>query len=212
MIELSHVTIHSGEFRLTDINLRVDTGDYAVLMGKTGCGKTTLLEAICGLRSIDSGTIYLHGRNVTKLSPAKRLVGYVPQNLGLFTTKTVHEHLTFAPKLHGRSPNWINAKTAHLASLLGIEHLLKRSVINLSGGEAQRVALGRALSFEPPCLLLDEPLSALDESTRDDAYQLLKRVREETSVTTLHVTHSSQEAKLLATRLFEISNGCLALK
>ncbi len=200
MIELRNVTVKSGAFLLTDINLIVPTGEYAVLMGTTGRGKSTILESICGLRQVHSGQILLHGRNVTDWNAADREIGYVPQDLALFPTLTVQEHLEFALRLRKVSRAAIAARTRELSQELGIEHLLKRLVVGLSGGESQRVALGRALSFRPAVLLLDEPLSALDEATRNAMHALLRQVKESLCVTTLHVTHNAAESELLADR------------
>ncbi|MCY2983150.1 MAG: ABC transporter ATP-binding protein [Planctomycetota bacterium] len=188
----------SGAFVLGGINLIVPSGQYAVLMGSTGRGKTTLLESICGLRKVSAGQILIHGQDVTHWNPADRQIGYVPQDLALFPTLTVREHLEFAMRLRKKSSADMATRTCELAEVLGITHLLKRSIAGLSGGESQRVALGRALSFKPPLLLLDEPLSALDEATRNDMHVLLRRVTETSGVTTLHVTHSQVESEFLA--------------
>jgi len=169
-------------------------------MGTTGRGKTTLLESICGLRRVTEGKVLIHGRDVTDWNPADRQIGYVPQDLALFPTLTVQEHLEFAMRLRKKSSAEIAARTCELAEVLGISHLLNRSIAGLSGGESQRVALGRALSFKPSVLLLDEPLSALDEATRNDMHTLLRRVKETSGVTTLHVTHSQAESESLADR------------
>jgi len=176
MVELDNITVRSGPFTLRDISFEVQGGQYAVLMGKTGVGKTTLLEAICGLRKVATGRILLHGADVTQLHPADRGVGYVPQDLALFPTLTVREHLAFALQIRRIAAQTISSRVAEFAELLSIMHLLDRVPRGLSGGEAQRVALGRALSFHPQVLLLDEPLSALDEETRHEMYDLLKRV------------------------------------
>ena len=207
MIRLQGVQICAGTLELTGIDADIRTCDYVVVMGRTGSGKTTILEAICGLRPIEHGRIEVAGRDVTRLPPAAREIGYVPQDLALFDTMSVRENLAFAPRIRGRSAGWIDDRIDRLASLLHIDELLDRSVRRLSGGEAQRVALGRALSFDPPVLLLDEPLSALDEPTRNDAYDLLRRVRSETGVTVMHVTHSRAEADALATRRLLLEDG-----
>lgn len=207
MIEIDKLAVRSGEFQATDLSLQVESGRYGVLMGKTGCGKTTLLEAICGLRKIVAGTIRLCGRDVTRLRPAERQVGYVPQDLALFPTMTVRSHLAFALEVRGMTPGEVARRTTETADMLGIAHLLDRKPLGLSGGEAQRVALGRALSFQPRVLLLDEPLSALDEDTRQEMYVLLRDLQRRTEVTTLHVTHSRTEAQALADRLFRLEGG-----
>ena len=202
MIELRNVTITSGNFVLRGIHFKIESGEYAVLMGTTGRGKTTLLESICGLRPVAAGQVLIHGREVTRWSPGDREIGYVPQDLALFPTLTVREHLEFALRLRRRSRADLAARTSELSEVLGIVHLLNRSIVGVSGGESQRVALGRALSFRPRVLLLDEPLSALDETTRKDMHELLRRVKTSTGVTTLHVTHSSKESQSLADRCF----------
>lgn len=178
-------------------------------MGRTGSGKTTLLEAICGLKPVRSGRVLLCGRDVTRLKPADRNVGYVPQDLALFPTMTVREHLTFALGLRGWDGNAIARRVDELTRLLGIAHLLDRRPAGLSGGESQRVALGRALAYNPPVLLLDEPLSALDDETRAEMYALLRSVQRETGVTTLHVTHSGAEARALADHLLVLREGAV---
>ncbi len=209
MIELRDVTLRAGKFELSCVSFLIERGQYAVLMGRTGGGKSTILEAICGLRSVDSGSVWLDGVDVTAFDPADRGIGYVPQDLALFPTYSVREHLAFALKLRKATSKLVVDRIAEISELLGISHLLDRRVKGLSGGEAQRVALGRALSFHPPVLLLDEPLSALDEATRDEMYSLLKHVRLKTGVTTLHVTHSLHEARCLADRLLVIADGCV---
>lgn len=207
MIELKNVTLHAGAFCLEDVSFRVETGEYAVLMGKTGCGKSTILEAICGLRRIQSGTIHIQETEITDWAPADRGIGYVPQDLALFPTMNVFDHIAFALKLRRQPPDLIQHRVEQLACVLGVEPLLKRSVTHLSGGESQRVALGRALSFEPRVLLLDEPLSALDDSTREEIQELLLKIKHESKVTTLHVTHNQSEATALADRRLAIGNG-----
>ena len=202
MIELRNVTVTSGTFVLRGIHFKIESGEYAVLMGTTGRGKTTLLESICGLRQVAKGQVLIHGQDVTRWTPGDREIGYVPQDLALFPTLTVREHLEFALRLRRRSRADLAARTSELSEVLGIVHLLNRSIVGLSGGESQRVALGRALSFRPRVLLLDEPLSALDETTRKDMHELLRRVKTSTGVTTLHVTHSSTESQSLADRCF----------
>lgn len=207
MIELRKVTLKAGQFALCEINLAIAAGEYAVLMGKTGSGKTTILEAVCGLRSVTAGSIWLHDRDVTNLGPAERGIGYVSQDLALFPTMTVRGQLEFALRLRRLPRKEIDARVAELAALLGIGDLLARLPAGLSGGESQRVALGRALSCGPAVLLMDEPLSALDEETREEMYALLRQVRQATNVTVLHVTHSRAEALALADRRFAVRDG-----
>ncbi len=207
MIRIDRLSLKQGDFELSDISFHIPTGNYGILMGRTGCGKTTILEAVCGLRPIQSGQITLLDRDVTHLKCAERGVGYVPQDLALFMNMTVEEHLAFALRVRKWSKEDIHERVQAMAGLLGIRYLLHRKPIGLSGGESQRVALGRALSFHPPILLLDEPLSALDESTRDEMYDLLRTVQRRTGVTTLHITHSRREARELGEIIWSLHDG-----
>lgn len=209
MIALDGVEIRSGEFTLRGISFDVPRGTYAVLMGKTGSGKTTLLEAICGLRDVQSGSIRLEDRPVGNLPPAARGIGYVPQDRALFQTMTVRENLSFAPSIQGWSRADLDQRVAELAELLRIAPILDRPPAVLSGGEAQRVALGRALAARPKILLLDEPLTALDDETWEGMVDLLGRIRRDAGVTTLHVTHRREEARRLADRVFVLAGGAL---
>jgi molybdate/tungstate transport system ATP-binding protein len=207
MIALESLHIRSGAFSLDNVSLTIPSGAYAVLMGGTGQGKTTILEAICGLRTVAGGRVILDGVDVTRLKPADRAIGYLPQDLALFPTLTVRGHLEFALRIRRHAPALIRDRVAELAHVLGIEPLLDRKIQGLSGGESQRVALGRALSFRPRVLLLDEPLTALDEKTRDRLCELLRSVQRATGLTTLHITHTKAEAHALADKLFWIEAG-----
>ena len=128
MIELRNVSIVAGGFSLRDVNFRVGAGEYAMLMGKTGCGKTTILESICGLRVVTSGQVILDGADVTQLEPGRRLTGFVPQDLALFPTMTVKQHLEFGPRRHRFNKERIARKVAELSKVLGISELLGRKV------------------------------------------------------------------------------------
>lgn len=207
MIQLENISVSAGTFRLKQISLAIPSGAFGVLMGRTGSGKTTLLECIIGLRSVSSGTIRIGKQDVTHLNPALRGIGYVPQDGALFSKMTVAEHLAFALTIRKASRAVIVDRVEELADMLQISHLLKRRPKGLSGGESQRVALGRALSFRPQVLCLDEPLSALDSETRLQICELLEKVRRQTQVTTLHVTHNLEEATALADHLFRLNNG-----
>ena len=207
MICLEDVSVRAGSFSLEGIGFEVPTRAYAVLMGKSGSGKTTLLEAICGLNTDVDGRVVLMNRAVTHVKPAERGIGYVPQDGALFSQMCVREHLSFALRIRKRDADAIENRVAELGALLGIQHLLDRMPRGLSGGELQRVALGRALSHAPPVLCLDEPLSALDEDTRVEMYGLLKSVQAYTGVTVLHVTHNTEEAKHLADCLLVLKDG-----
>ena len=207
MIAVENISLRIGHFVLEEISFEIPAGRYGFLMGKTGCGKTSILEAICGLRVVHGGRIRLLGKDVTRLSPGRREIGYVPQDGALFSTMTVRENMAFALVVRKGEPEAIAARIAELADLLGIRQLLDRKPAGLSGGEAQRVALGRALASHPHVLCLDEPLSALDEETRAETGALLRRVSEQTGVTTLHVTHNLEEAKKMGDIIFRLKDG-----
>ena len=210
MIELIHVSVSvSPEFSVLDVSLRIDAGQYAVLMGPTGCGKSTVLEAVCGLTPVSSGAIWVGGETVTTRRPAERGVGYVPQDMALFNHMTVADHLRMGPRLRRWKKSRIEARVDGLLRDLKIEHLRDRRPFGLSGGERQRVALGRALAAEPRALLLDEPLSALDEETHEEMVQVLEGLRAAQHVTVLHVTHSSREAERLGDVVFRMAEGML---
>jgi molybdate/tungstate transport system ATP-binding protein len=211
MIQVSNLSIHVGSFFLNDLSFQVPQGQYSVLMGKTGSGKTTLLESICGLRRVAKGAILLDNQNVTDLKPAQRGIGLVPQDGSLFPRMTVADHLEFSLEVRRWPHRDRRARVAELTSLLQLGSLLARYPINLSGGERQRVALGRALAFRPKILCLDEPLSALDDDTRDEMIEFLKRVQKETGVTALHVTHNRREANELADIRLLLAEGKLSV-
>ena len=210
MIHIDNLTVRQGAFALAGVSLAVPAGRYAVLMGRSGSGKTTLLEAVAGLRPVASGTIRLAGRDVTHLPPAVRRVGYVPQDAALFPTITVRDNLAFALDVRGDPYPAVAGRVKELAGWLGLGHLLGRRPHGLSGGEKQRVALGRALAARPPVLLLDEPLSSLDDDTRDELIDLLARLRDARDVTVLHVTHSRGEAARLGDLVFRLDGGRVA--
>lgn len=207
MISVSNLSASAGDFRVTNISFEVPTGQFAAMMGRTGAGKTTILECICGLRKPDSGTVKLNGKDVTNLHPADRNIGYVPQEGALFTTMTVFDNMAFALEVRKWKRKQIHDRVNELADFLGITKLLPRKPIGLSGGEKQRVSLGRALAFRPSVLCLDEPLSALDDATRAEMYELLLNVREQTNVTALHITHSELEATTLAGLVVRLGDG-----
>ncbi len=207
VIRLVEISIKQGEFSIDNISFEVSTGKYAVLMGKTGSGKTTILEVICGLRNPDSGKIYLGRSDISGTKPAERGIGYVPQDGALFPTMTVREHLAFALKLRKWPESKINARVKELSEMLGIGYILERKPNGLSGGESQRVALGRALVSRPETLCLDEPLSALDQETHHEMCGFLRDIQEQTGVTVLHITHNAEEAKRVADHILVLEEG-----
>lgn len=207
MISLDRITWHAPAFRLENVSFSVPAEKYAVLMGKTGTGKTTLLEIICGLRHPESGAVRLAERDVTRESPGSRGLGYVPQDGALFPTMNVRGQIGFGLRMQKRPSQEIEECVVQLSDELGISHLLTRKPHGLSGGEKQRVALARALALRPKVLLLDEPLASVDEDTQDDMISLLKRTQREHAITVLHVTHSRREAEALADVRLQLQGG-----
>lgn len=207
MISVSNLAVRSGNFELHDVCFEVPTGTYAVLMGNTGSGKTTLLEGLCGLRPVLRGSIVLGGRDVTRLPAAQRGIGYVPQDGALFSHMTVRQQLAFPLEVRRWQRPHIDRRVSEVGEMLSLAALFDRRPRGLSGGERQRVALGRALSFAPGVLLLDEPLSALDEDARQRAYEVLSRVQRLTHVTVLHITHNAEESQRLADQTLRLIEG-----
>jgi len=207
VIQVQDLCIEQGDFRLENIGFTVTDGKYAVLMGRSGCGKTTIIEAICGLRPVRQGQIHLSDREVTELRPAERNIGYVPQDIALFPGYRVRDQLAFSLVVRGAPEMQIAERVEHMAGLLGISHLLDRRPDGLSGGEAKRVALGRALVPQPEVLCLDEPLSNLDEDINAEMIELLGSTIREEAVTVLHITHSSREADRLADVRLSLVDG-----
>lgn len=207
MIAVESLHLVQGAFRLVDLSFAVPEGRYGVLMGGTGSGKTTLIEVVCGLRRARRGRVLVGGRDVTREQPGSRGIGYVPQDAALFPTKTVAAHLAWPLGLRSWPRDQRQARVRSLAERLGIDHLLMRMPQGLSGGERQRVALGRALSFHPRVLLLDEPLSAVDESRHEELCRLLEDIHREEAVTVLHVTHARSEAERLGDLHLRLEEG-----
>jgi ABC-type sugar transport system ATPase subunit len=197
-------------FSLWEISVEIPSKTYAVMMGPTGCGKTSLLEIICGLRPPQSGRVILDGKDVTLMEPRHRAIGYVPQDIALFPNLRVRDQIAFAPRVSGSmNREEIESLVSELAGSLGITKLLGRFPDALSGGEKQRVAIGRALAAKPRVLLLDEPLSALDEEMREDLMKLLQQLKEDFDLTVLHVTHSLSESRALGEMQLRLRDGRL---
>ncbi|MBL7129998.1 MAG: ABC transporter ATP-binding protein [Candidatus Omnitrophica bacterium] len=198
MIRTENLSIDIGEFSLKAINLHVNKGEYFVLLGPTGAGKTVFIECLCGLHHLKEGRIFIGGVDVTDFRSEERRIGYVPQDYALFTHMNVYENITYGLREMRLPKSQIGSRISSVSELLEIRHLFHRRPSTLSGGEAQRVALGRALVTEPLVLLLDEPLSALDESTRNTMATGLKMVHSKTHTTIIHVAHNFEEMFMLA--------------
>ena len=212
MIRIDRLNFAVGSFALKDVSLHVRPGEYFVLLGPTGSGKTLLIECLCGLNRVHSGRIYIGGTDVTNLEPGSRGIGYVPQDYALFPHKTVRENIRFGLEVRRLTSRDMLGEAAPLTDkilmeLVGVSHLAGRSTHKLSGGEKQRVALARALAIHPDVLVLDEPVSALDEQTRDGLCRQLKKLQRGSGTTTLHVCHNFAEMLSVADRVGIIRQG-----
>lgn len=194
---------------LRGVDLDVGEREFLVVLGATGSGKTTLLRSIAGLLAPDAGTIELGGRAANALSPAERDIAYVFQNFSLYPSMTVRENLAFPLRAPGRrlEPAVVDERVARAAGLLRIERLLERPARRLSGGEMQRVAIGRAIVREPRLFLMDEPLSNLDAKLRLEMRHEIRRICRELGITTVYVTHDQDEALSLADHVVVMRDG-----
>ncbi len=197
MIELTNLRCTFGDFALRDISLHLDKGDYWVILGPSGCGKSVLLQTIAGFFAPAHGRIHVDGRDVTGVAPEHRKMGLVFQQAALFPHKSVRENIAYGLRARKVAREEVDRTVDDLIVRLGLRAILGRPVATLSGGEAQRVAVARALAIKPDLLLLDEPMSALDHNTRLELQTELARVHKELGLTTLHVTHSREEAAAL---------------
>jgi molybdate/tungstate transport system ATP-binding protein len=197
MIEIARLQASFGEFALRDISLRIGKGEYWVILGPSGCGKSVLLQTIAGFFLPAQGQIRVDGRDVIAIPPERRKMGLVFQQAALFPHKSVRENIAYGLRARKVAKGEVERTVDDLVDRLGLKTILNRPVPTLSGGEAQRVAIARALAIKPDLLLLDEPMSALDHNTRLDLQAELARVHKSLGLTTLHVTHSREEAAAL---------------
>lgn len=205
MLSLHNLSMRKGSFALRDVCLDVKERDYFVVLGKTGSGKTLLLETIAGLHK-HTGTISWQQRDITRLPPEKRRVGFVYQDFALFPHLSVVKNIRFSDRYQKRPGN---IKWDDLVDFLELSDLLQRDIHFLSGGEKQRVALARAIYSSPDILLLDEPLSAIDPTFRTTIIENLKQLKRHFSITAVHVTHDFREAYYLADQIGIMLNGQL---
>ena len=196
---------------VSELSLTLADGEFVVLLGPTGAGKTTTLRLVAGLERPDQGRIEIAGRDVTKTTPAERDVCFVFQQYSLYPHYTVYDNLAFPLRAPGRrlTASEIEDRVHEVASLLRIEPKLRNRATQLSGGEMQRVAIGRALVRRPSIYLMDEPLSSLDAKLREDLRIELKRIQRDFGATILYVTHDQLEAMTLADRIGVLSEGRL---
>ncbi|NLC91097.1 MAG: ATP-binding cassette domain-containing protein [Methanocorpusculum parvum] len=206
MIEFEDVSLSLGEFSLKNLSLTIDDGELCVIMGPSGAGKTIILELIAGLHDPDTGVVRINGVDVTNTPPEKRGIGIVYQDYALFPHMSVEENICYGMQRKKVPPGEQKSMCQDLAKTFGISHLLKRRPLTLSGGEAQRVALSRALAVKPSILLLDEPYAALDNETRRECVADMKKLHSE-GLTIILVTHSLEEAKSLGTRITVVRGG-----
>src|ERR1035437_4936182 len=208
MLILKNISTKLGEFHLKDIDLNISKGTYYVLLGRSGSGKTQLLELIAGLTQPDSGEIWLNKENITHKKIQSRNIGLVFQDYAIFPNMTVLGNIAYSISSGKLSRHLVKEKVEKVAAELNILHLLDRKTDNLSGGELQRVALARTLITSPGLLLLDEPMASIDASLKDDIKRLLRRLNKH-GLTIIHVTHDYREALSLATRVGVIHNGSI---
>lgn len=207
-LELRNLVKRFGEVTVvSELNLSVASGEFVVLLGESGCGKSTTLRMVAGLEEATEGQILIGGKDVTHVHPMARDMAMVFQNYALYPHMDVAQNLSFALRLARRPQAEMDAKVASAAKILNIEHLLKRKPKELSGGQRQRVAIGRAIVREPQVFLFDEPLSNLDAKLRGHMRAELALLHQRLAKTTLYVTHDQVEAMTLASRIVIFDKG-----
>lgn len=207
-IQIKNVAKKFGEYQaLHDINLTIADQEFMVLLGASGCGKTTLLRIICGLETATTGEVWIGGRRVDHLPPKDRGIAMVFQNYAVFPHLTVFENIGFGLRMQKLPNDEVKRRVERVAELMHIEMLLKRYSGELSGGQRQRVAVARALAMEPDVILMDEPLSNLDALLRMEMRAELKGVLAESKTTAVYVTHDQVEAMSMADRISVMHKG-----
>ena len=207
-IQIKNVAKTFGSYQaLNDINLTIADQEFMVLLGASGCGKTTLLRIIAGLETASTGEVWIGGRRVDHLPPKDRGIAMVFQNYAVFPHLTVFENIGFGLRMQKLPNDEVKRRVERTAELMHIEQLLKRYSGELSGGQRQRVAVARALAMEPDVILMDEPLSNLDALLRLEMRAELKGVLAESKTTAIYVTHDQVEAMSLADRISVMHQG-----
>jgi sn-glycerol 3-phosphate transport system ATP-binding protein len=197
----------SGAEVLSGIDLEVEDGEFVVLVGPSGCGKSTLLRIVAGLVEASEGELLIDGRRVNELEPRERDVAMVFQNYALYPHMTVRRNLAFPLRMAGLARGKVAQRVEQVADSLGLGELLERKPAQLSGGQMQRVAVGRAIVREPKVFLFDEPLSNLDAKLRSELRRELKALHRRLGITTLYVTHDQAEAMTLGSRICVLDGG-----
>ena len=203
---INNFSVKRGSFTLSPISLTIQMGEIFAILGRTGSGKTVLLEAISGMFPGDTGSILLDGTDIRDIPPAQRKLGLVYQDYGLFPHMKVKENILYGLKMHGYSKKEQDSRAQELMEMLSISHIGDQYPGTLSGGESQRTALVLTGS---DLLLLDEPFSALDPATRQSLYQELRRIHRHFGCTIIFVTHDFLEARTLAGRAAILLDGKL---
>jgi multiple sugar transport system ATP-binding protein len=198
-----------GTIAVRDLDLTIEDGELLVLLGASGSGKTTILRLVAGLEKLTEGRILLDGDDVTDVPVPKRDIAMVFQHLALYPHLSVYENIAFGVRAHRLRRPEIDARVQRTAALLGLEDVLQKRPAALSGGQAQRVALGRAIVREPRAFLMDEPLSSLEERLRLELRNHLAHIQRELGITTLYVTHDQSEALALGDRVGVLREGVL---
>jgi sulfate transport system ATP-binding protein len=209
-IVIEHITKRFGDFiAVDDVSLTVPDGELTALLGPSGSGKSTLLRIIAGLEVPDTGSVVLGDRDVTNVPPQRRGIGFVFQHYAPFKHMTVRDNVAFGLTIRKRPHDEVKARVHDLLSLVQIEQFADRYPSQLSGGQRQRMALARALAVEPEVLLLDEPFGALDARVRKELRAWLRRLHDETHVTTVFVTHDQEEAMEVADGIVVVNHGAI---
>lgn len=203
-LSIKNLSNSVADFSLQNIDLEIEKGEYFVLLGQSGSGKTRLLEAIAGLDP-SSGKIFYKNEEISSKNPEHRDIGFVYQDFALFPNLNVEENITFSGKY--KEIEDAESLLADIVDFLELQELLERHITELSGGEKQRVAIARALYSRPKILLLDEPLSAIDPTFRNAIMKKLKEIHRRYDLTTIHVTHNFREASYLADKIAIIREG-----
>ena len=192
-----------------DVSFEVGVGEFFVILGPSGEGKSTFLRMVAGIEPVDAGTIWIDGQDITELAPNKRNVAMVFQNYALYPNMNVYKNIAFPLKMQFFSRDEIDPKVREVARTLGISEILDRRVHQISGGQQQRVALARAIVRQPKLFLLDEPLSNLDARVRFSARAELKKIQRELGQTFVYVTHDQKEAESLSDSTAVLHEGRL---
>jgi len=209
-LEIRNLSKYYGNAKvLNDFSLEIQSGEFMVLLGPSGCGKTTVLRCIAGLLEATTGEIYIGDKLVNDLPPKDRDVAMVFQNYALYPHMTVFDNIAFPLKMRKASKQHRNERVKDIANLLEITNLLDRKPRQLSGGQMQRVALGRALVREPKVFLMDEPLSNLDAKLRAYMRAEIKKLQRKVRITTVYVTHDQSEAMSMADNIAVLESGLL---